>query len=185
MIAYCLFCVTQKCRALAPEIARQTGLTVLYPQQVQHTWEKGKMVDRRSDLLPGYIFVFAPQPLETPRLVFKRFIGVLRILGKIEDDYILQEDDNLFAQSLLSMGGEIGRTKVYQEGQMIHLTDQAFGGANARILKVNRRNGRMQVEIPFAGTLVKTWVEYEMVEDIPPVGTSTASPQKSVEDKRN
>ena len=165
MTDYCLFCVTQKCRALAPEIARQTGLTALYPQQVQHTWEKGHMVDRRSDLLPGYIFVYAPAPLDAPVQVFRQFEGVLRVLGKKEENYILQGEDARFAQSLLTLGGEIGKTRVYQEGQIIHLTDQAFGGANARILKVKHRNGRMQVEIPFAGNLVKTWVEYEMVEE--------------------
>ncbi len=165
MTAYCLFCVTQKCRILANKIARTTGLTAFYPQQVQHTWEKGQMVDRRSDLLPGYIFVYAPEPLDTPVQLFRQFEGVLRILGKKEENYVLQGEDDRFAQSLLAMGGEIGRTKVYQEGQMIHLTDQAFGGVNAKILKVNRRNGRMQVEVPFAGNLVKTWVEYEMVEE--------------------
>lgn len=165
MTAYCLFCVTSKCPALAAEITRVTGLTAYYPRQVQHTWEKGKMVDRRSDLLPGYIFVYAPQPLGSVR-EFRRFNGVLRILGLPEEGYTLQGPDDAFAQSLFALGGEIGRTKVYQEGQMIRLTDKAFGGVEAKILKVNRRNGRMQVEIPFAGTQVKTWVEYEMVEDI-------------------
>ena len=164
MTAYCLFCTTQKCRALADKIARTTGLAAFYPQQVQHTWSKGQMVDRRSDLLPGYIFVYAPEPLDTPVQLFRQFEGVLRVLGKKEENYVLQGEDDRFAQSLLAMNGEIGRTKVYQEGQIIHLTDQAFGGVNAKILKVNRRNGRMQVEVPFAGNLVKTWVEYEMVE---------------------
>lgn len=124
------------------------------------------MVDRKSDLLPGYVFVYSSEVIGGPRQFFMRFNGVLRVLGRIEDNYVLQGEDDRFAQGLLALRGEIGRTKVYQEGQIIHLTDQAFGGVNAKILKINRRNGRMQVEIPFAGNIVKTWVEYEMVEEI-------------------
>ena len=44
------------------------------------------------------------------------------------------------------------------------MTGGAFSGVTARILKVERRLSRMQIEIPFARQLVKTWVEYEIVE---------------------
>ena len=65
---------------------------------------------------------------------------------------------------LLKKDGVIGKTKVYQEGQMIRICEGAYEGVETKILKVNRRNMRMQIEIPFASQKIKTWVEYEMVE---------------------
>ena len=47
---------------------------------------------------------------------------------------------------------------------MIRIAGGAFEGVSARILKVERRLSRMQIEIPFARQQVKTWVEYEIVE---------------------
>ena len=41
-----------------------------------------------------------------------------------------------------------------------------FEGVETKILKVNRRNMRMQIEIPFAGRPVRTWVEYEVVKAV-------------------
>ena len=68
---------------------------------------------------------------------------------------------------LLRKDGVIGKTPVYQEGQMIRIREGAFFGVEARILRVNRRNMRMQLELPFDHCPVKTWVEYEVVESAP------------------
>ena len=57
----------------------------------------------------------------------------------------------------------IGKTRVYQEGDRIRLCEGAFSGVTAEILKVDRRNMRMLIELPFARTVAKTWVEYETV----------------------
>ena len=65
---------------------------------------------------------------------------------------------------LLEKDGVIGKTQVDQEGQIIRIAGGVFEGVTAKILKVERRLSRMQIEIPFARQLVKTWVEYEIVE---------------------
>ena len=49
--------------------------------------------------------------------------------------------------------------------QVIYVCEGAYRGVTAKILKVDRRNMRMQVEIPFASRSVKTWVEYEIVKE--------------------
>ena len=163
MYSYCLFCETQKCRALARELQRVFGYTVIAPRTVQHTWSAGAMTDREHDLLPGYLFLYTEDLIEDLRPL-RRFSGVLRILGEKDDGYLLKGRDEQFALALLSLGGVVGKTRVYKEGQKIKLADDAFQGIEAKILKASHRNRRLQIELPFAGMLVKTWVEYEMVK---------------------
>ena len=162
---YCLFCETAKCRSVANAIMQKTSCRVILPKQVQHTWSKGKMVDIVHDLLPGYVFVYLEdQPLDIALL--RSIHGIIRCLSSMEKKYELTGGDEQFALMLLHRDGVIGKTRVYQEGQMIRICEGAFAGVETKILRVNRRNMRMQIEIPFADRLVRTWVEYEIVKPV-------------------
>ena len=163
MYSYCLFCETLKCVSIKRKIEQFSDSRVIQPKVVQHTWSGGRLLDRENDLLPGYLFLYSKKRLEE-FYPFRRLDGVLRILGNRENGYALSGSDEHFALTLLSLDGVIGKTPVYEEGQRIHLADRAFAGIEAKILKVNRRNKRLQIELPFADALVKTWIEYEMVE---------------------
>ncbi len=163
MYSYCLFCETMKCASLKRKIEQFSDCHVIQPKVVQHTWSGGQMIDRENDLLPGYLFLYSEERLEE-FYPLRRLDGVLRILGNRDDGYALNGADRQFALVLLSLGGVIGKTPVYEEGQTIRLADRAFAGIEVKILKVNHRNKRLQIELPFADTLVKTWIEYEMVE---------------------
>ena len=164
MHAYCLFCETAKCNFVAAAAIQRFGCQALYPKQIQHTWSKGKMVDISHDLLPGYVFLYAENEPLVPSALHS-LQGVIRCLKNSDGQYELTGEDERFALMLLEKGGVIGKTKVYREGQRIHICKGVYEGLETRILKVNHRNQRMQIEIPFANMLVKTWVEYEIVED--------------------
>ena len=161
---YCLFCETVKCRGIAEKIADQLHCRAISPKQIQHTRSKGKTVDIEHDLLPGYVFVYTEDvPLD---ISFVRTVdGVIRCLCDGDRQYELTGNDEQFALMILRMNGRIGRTKVYREGQMIRICKGAYEGLETKILRVSPRNGRMQIEIPFANMNIKTWVEYEVVEE--------------------
>ena len=164
MKAYCLFCETAKCEAVARIIAQKLGCRAIYPKQIQHTWSKGKMVDIEHDLLPGYVFLY----LESEGLdigLIQSIQGVIKCLSAEDRKYELTGRDESFAMMLLNRDGVIGKTQVYQEGQMIRVCKGAFEGLETKILKVNHQKGRMLIEIPFANIPLKTWVEYEIVAD--------------------
>lgn len=164
MRTYCLFCETQKCNYVARKAGLDFGCTAIYPKQVQHTWSKGKMVDIEHDLLPGYVFLYTENaPLDIRRV--RSIQGVIRCLCSMEKQYELTGDDEQFALMLLHNHGILGKTKVYEEGQMIRICEGAFEGLETKILKVNRQKKRMQIEIPFANAFVKTWVEFDLVTD--------------------
>ena len=163
MFVYCLFCATEKCGSVARAAEARFHCRALSPKQVQHTWSKGKMIDRENDLLPGYVFLYYEEKVENP-VVLRSVDGVIRCLKDTSGQYELTGMDEQFALMLLSKNGIIGKTSVYQEGQRIHVCKGAFEGLETKILKVNRRNSRILIEIPFAMRPVKTWVEYELVE---------------------
>ena len=163
MNTYCLFCETSKTAFIAKAVAEMTGGKTLRPRQIQHTWAKGGGTrDVENDLMPGYIFLYCDAKADISRI--NTLQGVIRCLSSTAGEYELTGQDEQFALMLLEKNGVIGKTRVYQEGQRIRIAGGAFEGVTAKILKVERRLSRMQVEIPFARQQVKTWVEYEIVE---------------------
>lgn len=164
MYCYCLFCETVKCTSVVREAEIRLDCRAIYPRQVQHIRKQGHMIDVEHALLPGYVFLYAEDaPLDFS--FWYRLDGVLRVMRDQDGVYELTGADEDFALMILQKNGVIGRTKVYQEGQRIRLKEGVYQGLQTVIRKVDRRNGRMQIEIPFAGMQVKTWVEYEMVEE--------------------
>ena len=65
---------------------------------------------------------------------------------------------------LLRKGGVIGRTEVTETDGHLAITDETFEGIPVEILKVDRRNSRMKIEMLVVNNKVQTWVEYEIVE---------------------
>lgn len=165
MNTYCIFCETVKANAVARAAEVLFDCKSIYPKQIQHTRVKGKMTDVQRDLLPGYVFLYFDEgELDTAKL--RRIDGYLKCLSDYHGNYRLTGSDEAFALMLHANGGILGKTKVYEVNQMIHICEGFYKGIEARIQKVDHRNMRMQIEIPFAGRSVKTWVEYEIVSEV-------------------
>ena len=163
MQIYCLFCETVKCDCIAKMAELKYGCRAISPKQVQHTRSGGKMVDIEHDLLPGYVFLYFEEgtlDISSVRLLQ----GVIRCLCSPDKQYALFGKDEQFALMLLHHQGKIGKTQVYEEGQMIRIREGIYEGLETKILKVNRQKQRMQIEIPFAQMYIRTWVEFEIVE---------------------
>ena len=163
MYTYCVFCLTQKCTNVAIQLQKIFGCKAIRPKQEQLKWVKHEPIREIHDLLPGYVFLYSEHELEHTYLL-REVLGVIRCLSDLEHRYILQGNDEAFALMLYEKNGVIGKTKVYEEGERIRICDGAYAGLETNILKVNRRNMRMLIQIPFAGMQVETWVEYEMVK---------------------
>ena len=177
MYTYCLFCDTAKCQFVASVAEKVFPCRAIYPRTVQHRWVKRKPVDEEHPLTPGYVFLYSDEQLTVRRMYAIQ--GVIKCLR----DQDRRGSDEVFAMMLLENGGVIGKTQVYQEDQMIRLHDGVYKGVQTRILKVDHRNMRMQIAIPFAGMQVKTWVEYEVVEPADPENKTDMKNEKSQSDK--
>ena len=177
MVIYCLFCEPGKGDYVRRAAMALFDCRAIYPKQIQHRRKaaqksrnnpKGVSEEYRNvarDLLPGYVFLYFEG--ETPSIWrLNRMDSVLRCLSDSAGGFELTGNDEAFAMMLLEKNGIIGKTMVYQEGDRIRICEGAFKNVPAKILKVDRRNNLMQVEILFARQPVKTWLEYEIVESI-------------------
>ncbi len=164
MFTYCLFCETGKCDYVARAAMQAYSCRAISPKQIQHTWDKGDYVNRVHDLLPGYVFLYSEEPILQPQDIRRKLDRVLRSLRSTDLDYQLHGADEQFAMMLYRKNGIIGKTEVRETGGRFTITDETFRSIPAQILKVDRRNGRMKIEMLIAGSKVQTWVEYEITE---------------------
>ena len=162
MYTYCLYCEAGKCGYVAIALASKMDCQVIIPKQVQHTWDKGKMVNRVHNLFPGYLFLYSEQPLEMSHCL--KIPGVVRCLSTGEDSYELHGTDEKFALFLLDKNGIIGKVLVTEQDGMLEISPESLRRADVSIIKVDRRNTRMQIEIRLFRHTLRTWIEYEIAE---------------------
>ena len=119
--------------------------------------------DRIHDLLPGYVFLYFEDPVTFPWQL-RKVDRIIRCLRDTNLDYELHGSDQEFAEMLYKKDGVIGRTEVTETNGRFTIADETFRNLHAEILKVDRRNKRMKIEILFANNKVQTWVEYEIIQ---------------------
>ena len=163
MYCYCLFCETGKCDYVARAAMQAFPCRAISPKQIQHTWVKGTPEDRVHDLLPGYVFLYFEDPVTFPWQL-RKVDRIIRCLRDTNLDYELHGSDQEFAEMLYKKDGVIGRTEVTETDGRFTIADETFRNLHAEILKVDRRNKRMKIEILFANNKVQTWVEYEIIQ---------------------
>ena len=167
MYSYCIFCTTVKCGMIAAAIRQKFGFTAFSPQIVQRKWVKGECLEEIKPYLPGYVFLYTEEPLTEFREL-RMMEGVGRYLGQRDDGYQLQGNDRSFAEMLYAHNGVIGIMKTYREGDRVKLVKQMMGGFDARIIRLDPRKGRAQLQYEFDGSSYKVWVGYDMIDDSDP-----------------
>ena len=160
MYSYCLFCLQQKIPAIVRELNWLSTVRVLSPQLVQRKWVRGVAHEETHPYLPGYLFMYSEEELESFR--FARLDGVIRVLGDLENRFQLGGGDRAFAEMLLSCDGVIGAPKVYELGDRIERCEGAMQGFSGRITKVDRRRQRLQITFEFDGLERKVWTGYDI-----------------------
>lgn len=164
MVVYCLFCETAKCVSVLAQARRafqdRGWITGYSPRQIQRVWKHGKVVNQVRQFLPGYIFLYFEEPFADMQPL-RALAGVIRVLHDANNVYELSDADLSFAEMVREKDGCLGKTQVYREGDRICIQQGAFNSLDVKILKVNRRNHTMMIQIPLAGEWVKAWIQYE------------------------
>jgi len=159
----CLFCQTAKCGYVATAAMQAFDCKAISPKQIQHTWDKGHMTDRVHDLLPGYVFLYFEDRLPE-QWELRKVDRIIRCLRTTDMMHRLQGPDEQFAEILLQKNGVIGKTLVTEQDGRFTIADETFASVETQILKVDRRNHRMKIEMRFRFSRIQTWVEYEIIQ---------------------
>ena len=163
MYAYCLFCVTQRCAVIAKLMEIRGAYRAFSPRIIRKQRKKGENVERRFDLLPGYVFIYSEERL-TDYQMFCGIDGVIRRVGRRDDGYELEGPDLDFAMKLLEKDGLVGAMKVCHVGDDVMLEDPLFAGCQGRVIGIDYRKERAKVEFVFDKNSCSTWVSLEDVK---------------------
>ena len=170
MHIYCLFCQTHKTAQITQNIESTTSIRCISPKLVQRYWKKGAQEHRVHHYLPGYIFMYAEEPIHRFWEVM-RFDGVIRKLGSDENGYELTGADRAFALMLYHMDGTIGIMKTYQVGDRVELAGDLYHGFKGEITRLDKRKGRAQIRFLFDGSEQNVWVGYDLIRRQMPEST--------------
>ncbi len=168
MVAYCLFCQTQKCRLIASLLEMRGVDRAFSPQIIRRQRKQGVNEDRMYDLLPGYVFVYSEKELtgyEYLRLV-EGISGIARRIGDREQNWALTGGDREFAMSLYRKDGIVGQFTAFRIGETVRLSDPLFNGCQGTVTRMDVRKQRARVDYEFAGMHCFTWVACEVVEKL-------------------
>ena len=163
MYAYCLFCLTQRCRVIAKLMEIRGVDRAFSPQIIRKQRRKG--VNRRVsfDLLPGYVFIYSRERLTDYRL-FYGMDGVVRRVGRHDDGYELEGSDLDFAMKLFEKDGVVGSMKTCRVGEQVTLEDPLFNGCQGRITRIDYRKERARVDFVFDNMACHTWISLDDVK---------------------
>ena len=162
MHSYCLFCDTQRCGVIA-ELLERCGVDRAFsPKLVGRERKQGVLLEKRYDLLPGYVFLFTQQAL--PDLREYRWIdGLIRYVGRAEDQYELTGGDRSFADALFEQDGILRPLTLVREGERVSLRESVFAGARGEVIRVDLKRQRAKVAFVFDGLPFSTWVAVDQL----------------------
>lgn len=165
MYAYCLFCMTQRCKVIARLMEIRGVDRAFSPQIIRKQRKQGENVKKQFDLLPGYIFLYNEERL-TDYTLFCGMDGVIRRVGKQENGYELAGPDLDFAMKLLEKDGLVGGMNACRVGDEVKLEDPLFNGCQGKVTAVDWRKERARVEFVFDKNSCSTWVSLENVKNL-------------------
>ena len=165
MYAYCLFCLTQRCKVIAKLMEIRGVDRAFSPQIIRRQRKDGQNVKRLYDLLPGYVFLYSEERLTDYRL-FCGMDGVIRRVGRRDDGYELEGPDLDFAMQLLEKDGLVGSMTVRREGEDVLLQDPLFNGCQGKITKIDWRKERARVDFVFEKNPCHAWISLENVQNL-------------------
>lgn len=169
MFVYCLFCVTQRCKAIAQMLEVHEKIRAFSPQIIRKQRKQGENIERCFDLLPGYVFVYSDERL-TDYSMFHGIDGIVRRVGKQDDGYELAGPDLDFAMRLLEKEGVVSSMKICRIGDDVTLEDPLFSGCQGQVTEIDYRKERAKVEFMFDQNSCCTWIALEDVKHLPKAG---------------
>ena len=163
--AYCLFCLTQRCKVIAKLMEIRGAERAFSPQIIRKQRKQGENVKKQFDLLPGYVFIYNEERLTDYRFFFG-IDGVIRRVGRTETGYELAGADLDFAMKLLEKDGTVGGMKACKVGDEVKLEDPLFSGCEGRVTEIDYRKERAKVEFVFDKNSCSTWVALDEVKHL-------------------
>ena len=126
-------------------------LPLYFPQRALDIRRKGKTVNSRRAIFPGYVFLELDksQKILDYKSAFRKTDGFYRFLRSNQDISPLQNRDlELVLHFIKHIGPLAGKSKVYfNENSHIVVISGPLSGLEGRIIKVDKRKGRAKIKL--------------------------------------
>ena len=162
----CLFCRVGTEESVVRTVTeRLPNVDAVRLTKVRRRYTPGQVREETVSLLPGYVFVRAPE--DYPLFYRAKLPGVHRVLSDTEGRWQLHGTDAEFAQRAFGTQGVIGLSQAYFEGGRIRVCGGFLQGYEGNILRVNKRRGTAQVRLTLDQKEILVWLGNELVERLP------------------
>ena len=159
----CLFCRVGSEESVVRTVKeRLTSVDAVRLTKVRRRYTAGQVREETVSLLPGYVFVRAPE--DYPLFYRAKLQGVHRVLSDTEGRWQLHGTDAEFTEKAFGTQGVIGLSQAWFEGDRIRISGGFLQGYEGNILRVNKRRGTAQVRLTLDQKEMLIWVGYELIQ---------------------
>ncbi len=120
-----------------------------------------------EQFFPGYVFFETEEQDFTKFRFFRSVNGFLRFLPSNTALHPLEGKDLRIVQTILNCGSTVGIVPVtFDKNDRIVITDGPFKDMSGKVVSVNRRNKRLNIELEFMGGMQIVGLSYEVVHKL-------------------
>lgn len=142
------------------QLASGDDVTVIVPLRIRREKDRGKWIENRIKLLPGYAFIYADsmEAIHDAQRGFK-----VHMLSYSDGETALHGADLQFARWAWENHGVIGVSAAIHEQDRIKIVDGPLKNMEGMIIKLDRRHMLANVETDMG---LRTWLSYDWLDNI-------------------
>lgn len=155
-VACCVYCYMGYEEKFAEQVS---GVKVIVPYKIRREREKGRWVDKKIKLIPGYAFVYADniQEIIDSTREFK-----VRLLSYPDKTYALHGADLEVARWVWNNLGVIGVSYAVHEKDKVKIVSGALKENEGIITRLDRRHRLALVELKIG---MRMWLSYDWLDN--------------------
>jgi len=147
---YCVFCKTGSESLVAEKInIVDKKVKAIAPMRVIQEKRNGKWEKKEKALLPGYVFIFTEEELNT--FLLNRLSDLYKVLSYDTGVRELAGNDYQYALWVWRHEGSINSSKVLTEGKNVRVVDGPLLDSCGKIVKLDKHKRKVWVEFEFEG----------------------------------
>lgn len=150
MNSYCVFCKTGSELSVAEKInIIDKSVNAIAPTRVIQEKRGGIWVKKHKILLPGYVFLFSNEDLETG--LIRNLTDLYKVLSYDRGIRTLIGKDRDYAMWIWKYHGSIDTSKVLKEGRRVKVIECPLLDCHGVIKKLDKHKRKVWVEFEFDG----------------------------------
>lgn len=162
--AYCVFCRSGAENRLAQEIEQRfNDVKAIVAMIEKHRLRKGQEEIDRQIFLPGYLFLYANERIDTK--LYNRLSNLYKVLATDDRIVELQGSDKAFARWLYIHNGIIGISKLRFENGILRSIKGPMEYFAKEILRIDKHTRNAMVRMDFQGKQTDMWLAFEFEDE--------------------